>query len=220
MDINEAIKLAEPTNVSRETLVELWRFCEAVMQWNRNFNLVSRQVTLTQLWKEHVLDSLQLSEYFPPVLGVKGDIMACKKRKIMDIGSGAGFPGMVLAILGYPCILVERSFKKSVFLKEAARVFNVAECSILNDDVKYLLAEKYLPEVGYIVSRAVTSVENIFDLSAHFIDENTKILLLKSKHQAKEVKQLHCRWRFKLQEHINKYKSEGVVVEISEITRK
>jgi 16S rRNA (guanine527-N7)-methyltransferase len=98
------------TNVSRETLARLARHLELVRAWQKRINLVGAR-SLDDAWRRHVLDSAQLLDHLPP-----------GARTVLDIGSGAGFPGLVLALLGVPDVhLVESDRRKAAFLREAAR---------------------------------------------------------------------------------------------------
>src|SRR5215470_7749459 len=101
---------AAATAVSRETLDGLRRYADLLVKWQRSINLVAAD-SLDDLWRRHMLDSAQLYRLLPP-----GDC------RIIDLGSGAGFPGLVLAAMGARDVhLVESDSRKCVFLAEAAR---------------------------------------------------------------------------------------------------
>lgn len=103
------------TGVSRETLERLSRYAALLEKWSAAINLVSRG-TLPDLWRRHMLDSAQLMTYLPPP-------PEDRPRRLVDLGSGAGFPGLVLAVLDAGEIhLVESDQKKCAFLREAVRV--------------------------------------------------------------------------------------------------
>ena len=98
------------TGVSRETLSRLENYAEILKHWQSRVNLVGA-ATLPDLWRRHMYDSAQLAAHLPP-----------SARIITDIGSGAGFPGLVLAImLGLETHLIEANKRKCAFLREAAR---------------------------------------------------------------------------------------------------
>src|SRR5438128_9533633 len=93
------------TGVSRETSARLEAYAALLAQWNQRINLVGRD-TLRDVWRRHFLDSAQLLCYVPE-----------GTRSLVDLGSGAGFPGLVLAILGMPGVeLVESDARKCAFL--------------------------------------------------------------------------------------------------------
>jgi 16S rRNA (guanine527-N7)-methyltransferase len=102
---------AKDLNVSRETYEKLKIYEELLLKWQKTINLVSRG-TLDQYWERHVLDSLQIIPY------IKG-------KSILDIGSGGGFPGMVLAMVGdWEVVCVDADRRKMLFLAEVARMTN------------------------------------------------------------------------------------------------
>lgn len=98
------------TTVSRETHERLERFADLLVQWNAKINLVSPR-DIAQLWPRHIEDSLQLAELIP------------EGATITDLGSGGGFPGIILAIAtGNPVTLIESDQRKCAFLREAGRI--------------------------------------------------------------------------------------------------
>ena len=97
--------------VSRETLERLKIYVELLLKWQRAINLIGPG-TIADVWGRHVLDCGQLMPYIPR-----------DKTPVVDIGSGAGLPGLIFAIMGVPDIkLVESDSRKCSFLREAARV--------------------------------------------------------------------------------------------------
>lgn len=105
---------AAATGVSRETLARLETYAGLLARWNRTINLVAAS-SLAELWSRHMLDSAQLLPLLPPA-------PQDRPRRLLDLGSGAGFPGLVLAILGAGEVhLVESDRRKAAFLREVAR---------------------------------------------------------------------------------------------------
>lgn len=104
-------RFAEIANVSRETLDRLRIYAAQLAKWQKALNLVSRS-TLSDVWRRHMLDSAQLVPFMPD-----------DAQSITDIGSGAGFPGLVLAIVtDIPTALVESDARKGAFLREVVRL--------------------------------------------------------------------------------------------------
>lgn len=102
--------LQKSTGVSRETLARLEIYAALLQKWQKAINLVG-PATLPDLWRRHMLDSAQLFPLIPP-----------HARRLADFGSGAGFPGLVLAIMGAPDVhLIESDQRKCVFLDTVAR---------------------------------------------------------------------------------------------------
>src|SRR5689334_9867686 len=97
--------LAETLNVSRETLVRLRAYVDLLRRWNTRINLVGAS-TLADVWRRHILDSAQLIPHIDPAA-----------RTLVDLGSGAGLPGLILGILGVPEVhLIEADQRKAAFL--------------------------------------------------------------------------------------------------------
>ena len=126
------------------------RYIELLKQWNKRINLVQSD-TLKDVRTRHIADSLQLVPYLP------------KDETIFDIGSGAGFPGIVLAIAGFNnLVLIEKDVKKSVFLREVRRELNL-NCQIYNGDV-YKLDTVMYNKPFFAVSRAFGSLDTLIDI--------------------------------------------------------
>src|SRR5689334_6015701 len=105
---------AEQLHVSRETLDRLRIYVDLLTRWNARINLVGAS-SLVDVWRRHILDSAQLIRHIDPAT-----------RVMVDLGSGAGLPGLILGILGVPEVnLIEADQRKAAFLREAARVTQV-----------------------------------------------------------------------------------------------
>ena len=158
----EAFRAA--TNVSRETLDRLERYAALLEKWNPAINLVARG-SLADLWRRHMMDSAQLWPLLPPLQG--------RPRRILDLGSGAGFPGLVLAIMGAAAgdaepdaevHLVEVDNKKAAFLREAARI---AEASVT---LHVQRIESLAPfPVDAVTARACAPLSRLLDYAAPFL---------------------------------------------------
>src|SRR5690606_6956103 len=135
--------------VSRETLKRLERYAECLLRWAPAINLVARG-TLPDLWRRHILDSLQLL----PLIRAEASLPS---PRILDLGSGAGFPGLVLAFAGAGEVhLVEADRKKATFLREAARASG-AEVSIHNSRIERL--PNLAPDI--VTARALASADQL-----------------------------------------------------------
>ena len=147
-------------DVSRETLDRLERYADLLEKWNRAINLVARG-GLADLWHRHMLDSAQLWPLLPPPQG--------RPRRILDLGSGAGFPGLVLAVMGasdgdVEVHLVEVDEKKASFLREAARI---AEASVT---LHVQRIESIAPfPVDAVTARACAPLPRLLDYAAPFL---------------------------------------------------
>lgn len=159
------------TDVSRETLARFERYANLLRKWQRAVNLVGA-ATMSDIWRRHFLDSAQLLALAPANLG-----------PWLDIGSGAGFPGMVLAIMGATDVhLIESNGRKCAFLKEVARD-TMTPVRILHgraDD---------LPPVGaaVITARAVAPLPRLINLAKRHARADTVYLYLKGQDVDREL---------------------------------
>lgn len=181
MNINTYNKFCSHIIVSRETYEKLCMFHKTLMKWQNSINLISKN-TIKNVWERHFLDSAQLYKF---VKGVKGNII--------DFGSGAGFPGLVLAIMGKKNIhLVESDYKKCVFLKEIAMLtetdITIHNCRI--EDLNFI-------NVDLITCRALAPLSKLIEYVEIFINKSVaesraspKLLFLKGKSYYSEVMQL------------------------------
>lgn len=167
--------------VSRETSERLAAYVDLLGQWNRRVNLVGR-ATMADVWRRHVLDSAQLFPQLPP-----------DARTVVDLGSGAGFPGLVLAILGVPDMhLVEADGRKAVFLREAARVAaaRVTVHAGRIEDMPGLAADA-------VTGRALADLPRLLDLAEKFVTSRTICLFLKGRNAAQELTEARKTWKMR-----------------------
>ncbi len=178
-------------DVSRETLDRLERYAALLEKWNRAINLVARG-SLADLWRRHMLDSAQLWPLLPP----QG-----RPRRILDLGSGAGFPGLVLAIMAasdgdLEVHLVEVDRKKAAFLREAARI---AEASVI---LHVQRIESLAPfPVDAVTARACAPLPRLLDYAAPFLRKTQPGalppvgLFLKGREVDRELTEAREKWK-------------------------
>lgn len=203
------------TYVSRETLDKMNSYVQLVTEWNRQTSLVQIN-TLGDVWSRHVLDSLQIIPF------VKKNIAEIEKAHssechIVDIGTGAGFPGMALAIAGVPNItLCESNVRKCVFLEEVARLINV-NVKIVNKRVEDL-TDSY----DLILSRACADLALLLTLSHHVSREThiSRAIFHKGKNVNKEILDASKKWSFSYVQHPSIVESEGCILEVFDIKPK
>jgi len=191
------------TGVSRETLERLEAYAELLKRWSGRINLVSRN-TLGDLWRRHFLDSAQLLPFIP-----------AQTRSLVDLGSGAGFPGVVLAILGVSGVeLIESDARKSVFLREAARIAN-APVKIVDSRI-----ETVNPHTADVVTaRACAPLDKLLPLAQRFIGPNTLCLFLKGEQVEEELTATRRRWRMTAARHPSRADPRGVILKLEHIIR-
>jgi 16S rRNA (guanine527-N7)-methyltransferase len=160
------------TGVSRETLDRLQRYADALVRWQARINLVA-PATLPDLWRRHVLDSAQLLPLIP-----------AGARRLIDLGSGAGFPGLVLAILGVPEVhLIEADSRKCAFLREAARLTGAGSITVHNRRIEAMPAEAY----DVVTARALAPLPELLKLARRFAGPGTVYLFPKGRGLAEEL---------------------------------
>ena len=167
--------------VSRETYDKFRIFYETLIKWQKSINLISNS-TLESIWTRHILDSAQLYKYTQNVSG-----------NILDFGSGAGFPGLILAMMGNENInAVESDQKKCIFIKEVARLSNT-KINIHNSRIEKLKFIK--PEL--ITARALAPLEKLIKYIENYMKQGDglkpilpNLLFLKGKNYKQEILEL------------------------------
>ena len=174
-------KFREQANVSRETLERLRAYVDLLRAWNPRINLVS-PASLEDVWRRHVLDSAQVATLLPGAA-----------RRVVDVGSGAGLPGLVVAIVrGGETHLVESDARKCAFLREATRATGT-EAIVHNRRAETV--EGFVPDA--ITARAVAPLGNLLDIVAHLVKSHTMCLFPKGKGAEQELTEARRRWRMK-----------------------
>jgi 16S rRNA (guanine527-N7)-methyltransferase len=177
-------------NVPRETLQRLEAFAALLREENRRQNLVS-QSSLDHLWTRHIYDSAQLLRWAPP-----------EARRWLDLGTGAGFPGLVVAALHEAQVTAVESRKLRVdFLRRAAAVLGVAA------KVEILCARvEALPSAAYdvISARAFAPLDRLLALGARFSTPETVWILPKGRNAQTELEAARASWQgaFRLEESL------------------
>jgi len=194
------------TPVSRETEQRLDRFVTLLLQWQVKTNLVAPS-TLPQLWTRHVADSLQLLALAP------------QARRWADLGSGGGFPGVVLACAmaeqGGHVDLVERNGKKAAFLREALRVSGAAGTVYPMDIGDYVDSTATVPDC--ITARALAPLHRLLDMTAPLIARGARALFLKGQDVESELTEATKYWNIKPLLHPSRSGGQGYIVSIDQL---
>jgi 16S rRNA (guanine527-N7)-methyltransferase len=178
------------------------KYIKLLLMWNKKTNLVSVG-NEKELIERHILDSLQLKEF------VEDD------KVVFDVGSGAGFPGLMLSYAGAKKVnLVEINRKKASFLVTAAAL---SEQEIKVHD--YSIYEMEAKICDIVTARGFASLEKIFELTYHLIHPKTKYILLKGKNIEYEIKNALEKWKFKYIIHQSKTSEEGCILEVEQLER-
>jgi len=194
---------AKLTGVSRETLDRLNRYVALLDFWNRRINLVGRN-TMGDVWRRHILDSAQLFPLLPP-----------NPRVLVDLGSGAGLPGLILAILGVAEVhLIEADARKAVFLREAIRITDapaIVHAERL-DRVKPVTAD-------VVTARALAPLAELLALSERFRGPDTVCLFLKGRSVEAELTEAGKAWKMRITRSPSRSDPSGVVLRLETIAR-
>ena len=191
-------------DVSRETLDRLSIYAERLIKWNSAINLVAKP-TLNNLWTRHFLDSAQLLGHVPS-----------GARTWVDIGSGAGFPGLVVAIMrpDIEMTLVESDRRKSVFLTEAARATGTPV------SVRCDRAENVELQADVISARALAPLPDLLALSRPLLAPHGTALFLKGENVENELTDANRLWHTVYTKHVSRADPRGSVIAITEFHRR
>ena len=190
--------------VSRETSDCLDYFEAEFRKWSARINLAAPS-TLDTLWRRHILDSAQLA-------GLKPDA-----THWLDLGSGGGFPGAVIAILmrdrpGARVDLVESNNKKAAFLKTVLGACKAPATVHISriEDVPALVA---VPQI--VTARALAPLSRLLGLAGPWLGQGASALFHKGRDYGQEVRESHDEWRFDLVEHQSRIDPDSRILEIS-----
>ena len=196
--------------VSRETIDELNKYSLSILKKNKQINLISRS-TEKSIKSRHIEDSAQIIDFID-----KNDVSVCT-----DLGSGAGLPGIVLAILmkskkpQFKVILYEKSYHKSNFLKEISKKFN------LNTEInqKNIFDQKNL-QTDIIISRAFKPLPVIFEIALKNFKKFKYIILFLGKRGKEILKEASKKWKFDYEKKKSLTNDDSLVVKISNLKKK
>lgn len=168
-----------------ETRSRLEAYAALLATWTRRINLIA-QADIPQIWPRHIEDSLRLVPYIPP--GATQGI---------DLGSGAGLPGLVIAIVtGLPFALVEADRRKAAFLAEAARL-TAAPVTIHPTRIE----QAAIPPAPLVTARALAPLPALLALATPHLAPGGTLLLLKGARADDELAAAHEAWTFGLARH-------------------
>ncbi len=194
-------------NVSRESLVRLERYVALLLQWQQRINLIGPS-TVEQVWERHILDALQLIPLLPP-----------GSRTLADLGSGAGIPGLILAITtGVEAHLYESNGKKAAFLREAARQCG-AKAIIHQVRIETIESDLHHPRVDVVTARALAPLSRLLDLAQPFLKAGALGLFHKGQDVDAELTMTSKYWRIVSERHPSLTDSKSVILEVKEASR-
>ena len=168
-------------------------------RWQKAINLVGSS-TLADPWRRHFLDSAQLLDLIPPE----------RPPGLLDLGSGAGFPGLVLAILGLTEVhLVESDARKCAFLREAARI---TETPVMIHAAR--IADFPVQPFGIVTARALAPLDELLALAMPYVAPGGRLLLHKGRNVDRELTLAQKRWTLPMTRVTSRADSKGVILVI------
>ncbi len=190
-------------DISRETSAALERFAALLLRWNRTVNLVARKDE-QRLWERHIADSLQLAALMQPV-----------SERAIDLGSGAGFPGLPLALAtGVHFDLIEADQRKAAFLREAARVTGA---SALVHATRIETAR--IDPAPLITARALAPLPKLLGLAAPLLKAGGICLFLKGANVQAELTDAATQWHMDVDILPSQTAPEACILRISDLSR-
>ena len=204
-DIMTPGRFAELADVSRETMVRLEVYAELLKDWQTRMNLVSNS-SLQDLWRRHFLDSAQLFRLLRPT-----------PSPLFDLGSGAGFPGLVLAIMGVPDVtLIESNQKKSSFLREVATQTGT-KITIFSDRIENF----YGPAPARtIVARALAPLDKLIPLAKPLLARDGEFLFLKGARADEELTIAAQKWHIEVERIRSLSDDHATILRITQVRSK
>lgn len=191
------------TGVSRETLGRLRAYADLLVKWQAKINLVGPD-TIPNLWQRHFLDSAQVFPILPQSI-----------HRLVDMGCGAGFPGLVLAVMGVPDVhLIESDARKCAFLREAARITGTP-VTIHNARI-----EAVAPlEADVVTARALAPLEKLLNWAEPHLLPQGHCVFLKGKGGEDELTQASKEWNITFERIASQSDPSGTILHLREVRR-
>jgi 16S rRNA (guanine527-N7)-methyltransferase len=193
--------LQNQLNFSTKSIEKLNIFVDTLISANKKYNFIS-QSTVAHVWHRHILDSAQLVKF-----------VNFSKGSLSDLGSGAGFPGLVLAIFNknkdFHVKLFEKSPVKRAFLREITNKLSIKL------EIKGNIYEEIV-DADYIVSRAFKKLDVIIQVSREIVKRSHKMIVLKGQNAQEDLKKAFKKekYPYKLEDSITNNKSKIIIVDI------
>ena len=198
------------TRVSRETITSLKLYEYLLVKANKNLNLIGSS-TINQIWDRHFLDSFQVIDFIDE-----------NSNSLIDLGSGAGFPGLIIAIIAkerkipIKIKLIEKSPKKVKFLKEVIKELNL-NVVVINQNV---LEEEIKLTGDVLVARAFKPIKIILQLIHNKAKNWKKIFVFLGKTGQNELLQASKSWDMKYKQRMSVTNSDSIVIELNTLKKK
>ena len=195
--------LLNKLNFSQDSLYKLDTFCSEVLEYNLKFNLIAKS-TIKNIWDRHILDSAQLVRLMEFNDG----------SSLSDLGTGAGFPGIIIAIFNknpkFHVKLYEKSRVKVKFLRNVCEKLNIKADIFDNDYRTHNIRSEY------VISRAFKKLEEHIRISREIVEVSHKLIILKGRNAENEIKELNndFNYSYSLEKSITSPDSKIIIVKI------
>lgn len=195
-------------NVSRETMADLEAYEALIAKWTPKINLIASG-TIDTIWNRHIVDSVQLYKFAPK-----------SYEKWIDMGSGGGFPGIVIAILGKRMqptaqfTLIESDQRKAAFLRTVTRELALS-VNVIADRVEAIPDQN----ADVVSARALTALSGLLSLTQRHLNSSGIALFHKGRQVQQEVAEAKKKWSFDLEDHTSFTDPEGRILAIQRINR-
>lgn len=192
------------SNVSRETLSRLEHYRDELLRWNQRINLISPS-TESNIWTRHIEDAYQIVRLLPE-----------NTKTITDFGTGAGIPGIILAITTPAHVhLVESDAKKIAFLRHIKHTLS------LNITLHHTRIESLEPWGNDVVTaRALSPLPDLFTLLEGFLGKTHLSIFPKGKNSVKEIEETRINWKFEYDIHPSQIEPDANIIVSRHIRRK
>jgi len=200
-------KLLDQLNVSRETVQRFEVFSDVIRKWNPKINLVSKS-SLEVLWTRHIVDSVQVYRSIET------------SRKWVDIGSGGGFPGLIVALIAadeapeMAVTLIESDKRKSVFLRTAARECGV-KVQVISDRIEKIESQK----ADVLSARALADLNTLLGFAHRHLDVDGTALFPKGVTWKKELEDARQHWHFEMEPITSLTEPDAVILKLRGVAR-
>jgi len=179
-------------------------FINSIISYNKHTNLIGKS-TIDNIWDRHILDCLQLTKYIEN-----------KKMKILDLGTGAGLPGILLSVVGYKKVLMIDSVKKKTdFVKKTIKDLSLS-AKIQNKRIENPPTSNH----DIVVSRALAPLVNLLTYARMYSNKKTTSLFLKGKNVNKEINIAMNKFFFEFKKTKSLSSGDGCVLQINNIKNK
>jgi len=196
--------------VSRETIDSLVKYEEMLIKRNKSLNLIAKS-TVQNIWIRHFLDSFQVIDFVDE-----------NQKTLVDLGSGAGFPGLVLSIaakekkIPLKIKLIEKSKRKTIFLKEIITKLKL-NADVVNENIE---DKKFHFVDDAFVARAFKPMPKIFELIHNKAENFKKIIIFLGKNGQEGLLQASKNWHIKYKQRMSVTSNDSFIIEVNKLIKK